>query len=88
MAQLKPQNGANWPSRGKTQDDGDVPSPWAGVELAMGAKPQGRKRWGGQRQGLGSTPPSDGPWKPAAEELARLIPPHTRVKRSEPGSSL
>ena len=82
MPSLKPQQKADWPSR-RSQDTGDRPTPWKGVELAMGALKEGRKRWGNQRGGLGATPPRDGPWSLAAEEVARLLPPHTRERRRE-----
>jgi len=80
MAELKPQNTPNWPGHVK-RDAEKAPSPWAGVEAAMGAKPDARRRWASGT--LGATPPRDGPFQPQAAELARLLPPVTRQKRRE-----
>ena len=65
---LKPQMSGDWPSRYRREDREDtVPAPWAGVEQALGAKPQGRQRW--DKDKLGLTPQRDGPFSESAAAL-------------------
>lgn len=81
--ELKPQRNASWPSRQRRGAEGDKsPSPWKGLEQALGAKPSARRRWAAETRG--ATPPRDGPWAVQAQELGRLLPPRTRKERREP----
>ena len=90
MPALKPSMSIGWPRgpRGLSpqaavkavQKGRQPPTPWEGVERAMGARRYSKQTIGGcASRGLGSTPERDGPFAESAKIVAALMPPHARA---------